>query len=187
MSKKQKGSKNRKKAIVKLAKQHQLINNQKNDFQHKVSMKIISENQAVALEDLNVSGMIKNHCLAQAISDVGWSEFIRKEVRGILAHKENIRPVRTIHERKKIQHPLSMSKPDMAAPISFYCNSILHLTNESWASVRCFDLSLQEPVHYSKNQEPLLFRKGLPCKGSHKLFLQDHSLLVYQPLASDFQ
>ncbi|MBP1909899.1 RNA-guided endonuclease InsQ/TnpB family protein [Methanolobus bombayensis] len=78
VSRKQKGSKNRKKAIAKLAKQHQLISNQRNDFQHKISMKIISENQAIGIENLNVKGMVKNHNLAQAISDVGWSEFIRK-------------------------------------------------------------------------------------------------------------
>ena len=78
VSRKQKGSKNRKKAVIKLAKQHQLVANQRNDFQHKVSATIIRENQAVALEDLNVKGMIRNHCLAQSITDVGWSGFIQK-------------------------------------------------------------------------------------------------------------
>jgi putative transposase len=78
VSRKQKGSNNRRKAIVKLAKHHQLIANQRNDFQHKISATIISDNQAVALEDLNVKGMIRNHCLAQSISDVGWSGFTQK-------------------------------------------------------------------------------------------------------------
>lgn len=54
VSRKQKGSRNRKKAILKLARSHQLIQNQRNDFQYKISTKIISENQAVCVEDLNV-------------------------------------------------------------------------------------------------------------------------------------
>ena len=59
VSRKVKGSKNRKKAVKKLAKQHQLVSNQRNNFQHKVSLSLIRENQAVAIETLNIKGMIK--------------------------------------------------------------------------------------------------------------------------------
>jgi putative transposase len=76
-SKKQKGSNNRKKANTKVALLHERVKNQRQDFLHKVSSRLVSENQTICLEDLGVSNMIKNHCLAQAISDVSWSEFNR--------------------------------------------------------------------------------------------------------------
>ncbi|MGB4251715.1 MAG: RNA-guided endonuclease TnpB family protein, partial [Candidatus Methanoculleus thermohydrogenotrophicum] len=72
VSRKVKGSKNREKAILKLARCHEKIANQRNDFLHKLSFRVVSENQAqvIAVESLNVAGMQKNHCLAQSISDV---------------------------------------------------------------------------------------------------------------------
>lgn len=76
-SKKKKGSNNRRKANKRVALLHEKIKNQRQDFLHKVSSRIVSENQTICLEDLAVSNMIKNHCLAQAISDVSWSEFNR--------------------------------------------------------------------------------------------------------------
>jgi putative transposase len=75
VSRKVKGSKNRKKAIQRLARCHEKIANQRNDFLHKLSFRVVSENQAIAVESLNVAGMQKNHCLAQSISDVSWSTF----------------------------------------------------------------------------------------------------------------
>lgn len=60
----------------KLAILHEKVANQRKDFLHKVSTKLIRENQSIALENLNVAGMLKNHCLAQAISDVSWSTFV---------------------------------------------------------------------------------------------------------------
>ncbi len=75
VSRKKKGSKNRQKAIQRLARCHEKIANQRNDFLHKLSFRVVSENQAIAVESLNVAGMQKNHCLAQAIGDVSWSTF----------------------------------------------------------------------------------------------------------------
>jgi putative transposase len=72
------GSKNRRKAVHKLAKLHEKIANQRHDFQHKVSYKLISENQAIAVETLNIQGMMKNHNRAQSTGDVGWYNFILK-------------------------------------------------------------------------------------------------------------
>lgn len=76
-SRKKKGSNNRKKANLCVAIAHEKIKNKRLDFIHKVSSKFVSDNQAdtFVIEDLNVKGLISNHCLAQAISDVGWGKF----------------------------------------------------------------------------------------------------------------
>jgi putative transposase len=77
-SRKQKGSSNQKKAYWKVALMHEKIGNQRRDFLHKLTHRIVGENQAIAIESLNVKGMASNHCLAQGIYDVSWSEFFRQ-------------------------------------------------------------------------------------------------------------
>lgn len=78
LSRKSHGSSNRNKQRIKVAKQHEKITNQRRDYLHKISRKLINDNQVTTfcVENLNVSGMVKNHHLAQAINDVGWSTFI---------------------------------------------------------------------------------------------------------------
>ncbi|ACK65171.1 transposase, IS605 OrfB family [Rippkaea orientalis PCC 8801] len=75
LSRKQKGSKRHEVARLKVAKLHAKITDIRTDFLHQLSTKLIRENQTIALEDLNVSGMVKNRKLSRAISDLGWRSF----------------------------------------------------------------------------------------------------------------
>ena len=78
LAKKQKGSKNRAKARLKVSRLHARITDARRDFLHKLSTRLISENQVIAVETLAVSNMQKNRCLAKSISDASWSEFVRQ-------------------------------------------------------------------------------------------------------------
>jgi putative transposase len=75
LGRKKKGSNRRGVARKRLAKLHAKVKDTRTDFLHKLSTKTIRENQTIVLEDLNVSGMLKNRKLSRAISDLGWREF----------------------------------------------------------------------------------------------------------------
>lgn len=125
VSRKVKGSKNQKKAIQKLARCHEKVANQRNDFLHKLSFRVVSENQAIAVESLNVAGMQKNHCLAQSISDVSWSSFF------------------TMLEYKCLQRGKTLLKIGRFEPSSKICNRCgylnrdLRLSDREWTCPDC--------------------------------------------------
>lgn len=78
LHRKKKGSKNRAKAKLKLARQHRKIKNQRKDALHKATTTLARTKSVIVVEDLNVSGMIQNRHLSRAISDMGWGEFQRQ-------------------------------------------------------------------------------------------------------------
>ena len=125
VSKKKKGSNNKNKARLKLAKQYEKIDNQKQDFQHKLSNKLCKENELIAIEDLNIKGMVKNHCLAKSISNQSWYSFVAKlEYK---AKRYNSKVVKT-----KRFYPSSKT-----CSVCGFVNQGLTLTDREWQCPRC--------------------------------------------------
>jgi putative transposase len=82
MARTQQGSANRDKARLKVARVHARIAGRRKDFLHKLSTRLVRDNQAVVIEDLTVRNMTRNHHLARAISDAAW-----RDMRAMLAYK----------------------------------------------------------------------------------------------------
>ena len=78
LSKKQKASNNRDKLRIKLAKVHEKIRNQRLNYLHQITSKLVNENQVICIEDLNVKGMMSNHKLAKSIQELSLYEFRRQ-------------------------------------------------------------------------------------------------------------
>lgn len=76
LSRKRERSNNWKKQVAKVAKLHLQVKNARKDFAHKVSTAIVKNHDLIAVEDLNITGMVQNRHLSRAISDVGWGQFL---------------------------------------------------------------------------------------------------------------
>lgn len=126
LSKKVKGSKNRNKQRIKLSLVYEEVNNKRNDFLQKLSSKIVNENQVICLESLAVKNMIKNHKLAQSISDASWSRFIT-----MLKYKSEW------NDRDLVQidrfYPSSKS-----CSVCHYINQDLTLNDREWTCPSCY-------------------------------------------------
>lgn len=119
LSRKQKGSSNRDKFRLVVAKQYEKITNQREDFLHKVSASIAKQYWVVAMEKLNIKGMLKNHNLAQAISDVGWYKF-----KTFLSYKTKVVEIDTFKPSSKTCSRCWWVKEDLILSDRIYhCNS----------------------------------------------------------------
>ena len=125
LSRREKGSNKYRKLQKKIAKLHERIVNQRNDFLHKLSKKIIGDNQAVIVEDLNIKGMLKNSNLLKHIADASWRKFI-----SYLEYKAKF------YGRKLIKvNPLYLS-----SKLCFVCgykNENLKLFDRRWRCPNC--------------------------------------------------
>jgi len=125
-SQKQKGGKNKERARILLARQHEKVSNQRRDFLHKVSNQIADENQVstICIEDLNIKSMLKNHKLARAICDCSWAEFFR-----MLEYKCKWRGIRIIQ--------IGRFEPSSKLCPCGFKNDLLTLEDRSWTCPKC--------------------------------------------------
>ena len=166
LSNKVRGSNNRTKARIKLAVFYERITNKREDFQHKLSNKICKENELIALEDLNIAGMAKNHNLAKVISNQGWYSFVSKL------------------EYKALRYGSKILKTNRFYPSSKSCfecgfiNQELTLVEREWECPSCKSL-LDRDLNASKNiLDQVMREQNLTVKGGRDYRLKPVELPV---------
>ena len=144
-----KGSSNRIKQRIKVARVYNKVTNQRNDFLHKLSTRLISENQIICLETLKVNNMIKNHCLAQSISDVSWSKFVE-----LLTYKAEW------YGRSIIQIPQNYASSQTCSVCGYVNKETKDLSVRKWSCPNCH-------IHHDRdvNASINILRKGLEMSG----------------------
>jgi len=135
VSRKTKGGSNRRKAVRRLRCCHTRVRNLRHDHHHKTALRLVRRYGLVAVESLNIQGMLKNHCLARAISDAGWSGFL-----GILKSKAESAGVEVVEVN-----------PAYTSQICSSCGQIVQKSlSERWHACDC-GCSLHRDVNAAKN------------------------------------
>lgn len=138
LSRRKKGSAGREKARRAVARQHEKVANQRNDFLHKLSRRLVDENQAIGVESLHVKGMVRNHHLAKSISDAGWGEFVRQLQYKGAWYGCDVRQVDRFFPSSKRCHDCG------------YINQLLVLAQREWACPECGTLHDRD-INAAKN------------------------------------
>ena len=141
------GSNNKERKKLKISKVFDKISNQRNDYQDKISTYLIRSNDEIAVEDLNIKGMLKNHKLAKQISNVGWNTFINKLTNKAKMYGRNI------------------VKVDRWFPSTKLCGICGNLNNEMTLNVRNWTCKVCGTKHdRDVNASFNILRQAMPCK-----------------------
>lgn len=159
----------------KLAKLHEKVDNQRKDFLHKTSSELIKNHDSLAIEDLNVKGMLANHKLAQSISDAGWSSFITMLEYKADWYSKNILKIGRFEPSSKLHANCG------------YINKELTLSDREWTCPKCSEVVLRD-VNAAINIKSFALRNilsGTDRKNQGKLpTLVGALTLEAQPIAS---
>ena len=158
----EKGSNNRNKQRIKVARLYKKINNQRNDYLHKLSKHIVDENQIICIEDLKVKNMIKNDKLARSISDVSWSRLV-----SMLIYKANW------YDRTLVKVPSNYPSSQLCSICGYQNKDVKNLKIRKWICPKC-NTKHDRDINASKNilsKGIEILTKGRNCPGS--LFMLD--------------